>query len=129
MSKHRKGSAQAGSKLIARVGDLDRGASKKFTLSCSGERIEAVLVNFKGEHVAFVNRCRHVGISLDWVENQFFTEDGRYLLCANHGALYEPRTGECVWGPCTGASLYRVPLTIEGGKIFARCPELKDRVD
>ena len=103
--------------------------SKKFVLKCGGERIEAKLLNFEGEHVAYVNRCRHVGISLDWVDNQFFTEDARYLICANHGALYEPATGECVWGPCAGASLYPVPLQIEDGKIFARCPESNQPAD
>jgi nitrite reductase/ring-hydroxylating ferredoxin subunit len=60
---------------------------------------------------------------LDWVDNQFFTEDARYLMCANHGATYEPTTGECIWGPCVGASLHGVPLEIEDEKIFARCPE------
>lgn len=88
--------------------------------------MEAMLINFGGEHFAYVNRCRHVGISLDWVDNQFFTEDNRYLICANHGATYEPKTGECVWGPCAGASLHAVPLEIQDERIFARCPELED---
>ena len=129
MSKQLKAGIDRGMKLIAQVGDLEHGMSKKFVLKCGGERIEGMVVNFEGEHVAYVNRCRHVGISLDWVDNQFFTEDGRYLICANHGALYEPATGECVWGPCTGASLYRVPLQIKDGKIFARCPESNQPAD
>ncbi|HEY7163078.1 MAG TPA: Rieske 2Fe-2S domain-containing protein [Candidatus Binatia bacterium] len=120
---------KSATKLIAHVGDLARGATKKFTLTCRGERLEAMLVNFGGRHVAYLNRCRHVGISLDWVDNQFFTEDGRYLICANHGALYEPGTGECLWGPCAGAFLHRIPLTIEDGKIFARCPESEMSAD
>ena len=110
-------------KLIGQVGELVHGKSKKFTLRCRGNDLEAVLINFEGEHFAYLNRCRHIGISLDWVDNQFFTEDNRYLICANHGATYEPKTGECVWGPCFGASLLGVPLEIEGQKIFARCPE------
>lgn len=82
-----------------------------------------MLINYEGDLYAYFNRCRHVGISLDWVDNQFFTEDKRYLVCANHGATYEPKTGECIWGPCVGASLQGVPLEIEGERIFARCPE------
>jgi nitrite reductase/ring-hydroxylating ferredoxin subunit len=81
-----------------------------------------MLVNFDGELYAYVNRCRHIAIALDWMENEFFTTDKRYLICANHGALYEPRTGECVWGPCAGESLQRVPVEIQGRKIFAHCP-------
>ncbi|HUK40689.1 MAG TPA: Rieske 2Fe-2S domain-containing protein [Candidatus Acidoferrales bacterium] len=110
-------------KLVARVGELDHGKSKKFILRCGRDHVEAMLINFEGEYFAYVNRCRHVGISLDWIDNQFFTEDSRFLLCANHGATYEPTTGECVWGPCAGASLQGVPLEIKAGKIFASCPD------
>jgi nitrite reductase/ring-hydroxylating ferredoxin subunit len=60
---------------------------------------------------------------LDWVDNQFFTVDGRYLMCANHGAVFEPPTGECVWGPCVGASLQSLPLEVIGERIHVRFPE------
>ena len=116
-----------GRKLVGQVGDLAHGKSKKFTLRCGGDRVEAMLINYQGDLFAYVNRCRHVGISLDWVDNQFFSEDRRYLICANHGATYEPKTGECIWGPCVGASLQGVPLEIDGQKIFARCPEPEER--
>jgi nitrite reductase/ring-hydroxylating ferredoxin subunit len=109
-------------RLVALVGELAHGKSKKFQLRCGSNSMEAMLINFEGEYFAYVNRCRHVGISLDWVDNQFFTEDSRYLICANHGATYEPKTGECVWGPCVGASLQGVELEIKAGKIFASCP-------
>jgi nitrite reductase/ring-hydroxylating ferredoxin subunit len=111
---------------VARVGELVHATSKKFILNCRDKPVEAVLINYGGGLFAYFNRCRHVGISLDWVENQFFTEDKRYLICANHGALYEPRTGECVWGPCAGAFLQSLPLEIEGERIFAHCPEADD---
>jgi nitrite reductase/ring-hydroxylating ferredoxin subunit len=111
--------------LVAQVGELAHGESKKFTLRCGGANVEALLINYEGALHAYLNRCRHIGISLDWVDNQFFSEDKRFLICANHGATYEPKTGECVWGPCAGASLQDVPLEIEGRKIFARCPEVR----
>ena len=86
-----------------------------------------MVINYDGDLYAYANRCRHVALSLDWVENQFFTEDGRFLICANHGALYEPTSGECVWGPCVGASLQRVLLEVEGEKVYARCPTAVER--
>jgi nitrite reductase/ring-hydroxylating ferredoxin subunit len=118
-TEEKKGSPK---RVVARVGELAHGKSKKFQLRCGSNSVEAMLINFEGEYFAYVNRCRHVGISLDWVDNQFFTEDSRYLICANHGATYEPKTGECVWGPCVGASLQGVQLEIKAGKIFASCP-------
>jgi len=109
-------------KLVARVGELVHGASKKFQIPRGEFKTEGLLVNYQGNFYAYLNRCPHVGISLDWVDNQFFTVDRRYLMCANHGAVFEPRTGECVWGPCVGAALQNLPLEIEGDKIFARFP-------
>lgn len=106
-------------KVIARVGELTHGQSKKFALSRGGREFEAMLVNYQGNLYAYMNRCPHVGINLDWVDNQFFTVDCRYLMCANHGAVFEPPTGECVWGPCAGASLESVDLAVDKGKVFA----------
>jgi nitrite reductase/ring-hydroxylating ferredoxin subunit len=108
-----------GGKLVGRVGELAHGQSKKFTLRRGQRSFEGMLVNYQGELFAYINRCPHIGITLDWVDNQFFTVDSRYLMCANHGAVFEPPTGECVWGPCVGASLERVPLRIDGHEIFA----------
>jgi nitrite reductase/ring-hydroxylating ferredoxin subunit len=109
-------------KLVGRVGELEHGRTKKFLLKCGGDTIEAFLVSYEGAHYAYLNRCKHISLSLDWVDNRFFTEDNRYLICANHGATYEPASGECVWGPCLGAFLQSVPLQITQGKIFASCP-------
>ncbi len=113
--------------LIADVGDLAHGASKKFMFRRGDFDTEALLVNFQGNLFAYVNRCPHVGISLDWVDNQFFTVDRRYLMCANHGAVFEPPTGECIWGPCVGAALEKLELEIEGKKVFARLPGENDK--
>jgi nitrite reductase/ring-hydroxylating ferredoxin subunit len=113
-------------KVVARMGELLHGMTKKFHLKCHGETVEGLLVNYGGDIFAYLNRCRHIPLSMDWMDNQFFTEDKRYLLCANHGATYEPTTGECVWGPCFGAFLQAVPLEILGGEIIAFCPVLED---
>lgn len=114
-------------KLVGQVGELAHGESKKFTLRCGGIGVEAFLISYEGSLHAYLNRCRHIALSLDWLDNQFFSEDKRFLICANHGATYEPKTGECIWGPCAGAWLQGVPLEIEGQKIFARCPESEEQ--
>lgn len=113
-------------KVVARTGELSDGRTKKFHLDCRGEMIEGLLVGYEGAIFAYVNRCRHIPLSLDWMDNAFFTEDGRYLICANHGATYEPGTGECVWGPCFGAFLQAVPIEIRGEDIVAFCPAEDD---
>jgi nitrite reductase/ring-hydroxylating ferredoxin subunit len=115
-----KGEQTSRRKVVARVGELAHGASKKFKIRRGDFDSEALLINYQGELFAYVNRCPHIGISLDWVDNQFFTADQRYLMCANHGAVFEPPTGECVWGPCVGAALQKIAVEIDGERVFAR---------
>jgi nitrite reductase/ring-hydroxylating ferredoxin subunit len=107
---------------IARVGELEPGQTKKFLLEQGGQEIEGFLLNYGGELHAYVNRCRHVPMALDWVENQFFTEDGRFVQCATHGAYYVPETGECIAGPPCGRSLHRVAIRVEGEAVVADWP-------
>ena len=87
----------------------------KFLLPIRGADEECFLINFNGEFHAYVNRCRHVPMPMDWVDNQFFAEEGRYLMCQTHNAYYEPGSGECIAGPASacGKFLYRVPLEIK----------------
>jgi nitrite reductase/ring-hydroxylating ferredoxin subunit len=114
--------------IVARVSELEPGHTKKFVVSVDGREVECFLVNYEGRLFAYVNRCRHVPMTMDWIDNQFLTEDGRYILCATHGAAYEPETGECIFGPPCGKILDRVPLTIEGDKVLAHRPLEDDDV-
>lgn len=113
-------------KCIGTVGELAHGTSKKFTLRRGQRDLEALLVNFEGNHFAYINRCPHTGITLDWVNNQFFSSDQRYLMCATHGAVFEPPSGECVWGPCFGLSLQKLDVEIQDERIYARLPGAED---
>jgi nitrite reductase/ring-hydroxylating ferredoxin subunit len=117
------GKQLARGKVIARAEELSDGTSKKFQLRCRGRSVEGILVRYAGGLFAYVNRCCHIPMAMDWVDNRFFTEDKRYLICSTHGATYEPKTGECVWGPCHGGFLQSVPIRIVEGKVRAYCPE------
>jgi len=108
--------------VVARVGELASGQTKKFVLQVDGREVECFLLNYSGQLFAYVNRCRHVPMTMDWIDNQFLTEDGSYILCATHGAAYEPDTGECIFGPPCGKFLDRVPLTIDQDHVIAHRP-------
>ena len=102
---------------------LAPGQSAKFRLHCRGKAVEGFVVNHDGRFYAYVNRCAHVGTPLDLWPNEFFTDDGRHLICATHGAVYLPETGLCIAGPCPGASLTPLPVTLEGPELVISCPE------
>ena len=103
---------------IASVSDLSEGQSLKFEFVRAGQILEGVLVRFKGQLLAYENRCQHLPLPLDYGDNRFFTKDGRHLMCQMHGAVYEPTTGVCVRGPCFGARLAALPIAIARGKVW-----------
>ena len=107
--------------LLARVEELPPGTTKKFTFDANGRKTEAFLANFRGELVAFVNRCVHLPITLDLDDNDFFTCDGNQFVCKTHGSVYDPRAGKCVGGPGQGKSLERLPLVVDAGVIYLEC--------
>ncbi len=66
---------------------------------------------------AFLNSCPHTGAPLDWVPDQFLSLDEKFILCAMHGALFRVRDGYCLGGPCLGASLTPVAVTVTDGAV------------
>jgi nitrite reductase/ring-hydroxylating ferredoxin subunit len=114
--------SRLGARVIAQVDELQPGGVKKFWLICQKYRLDGFVVNDHGRFFAYVNRCRHMTTPLDFVRDQFLSEDGRYLMCYTHGALYEPATGLCVAGPCKGESLYRLPVQVDRGEVLVACP-------
>ncbi|KQW60993.1 Rieske (2Fe-2S) protein [Variovorax sp. Root411] len=69
----------------------------------------AFAVRWQGGVHGYLNQCPHAGGPLDF-EGQVLESSGRFLMCARHGAIFEPDTGKCVGGPCRGARL--TPLAV-----------------
>jgi nitrite reductase/ring-hydroxylating ferredoxin subunit len=63
---------------------------------------------------AYTNVCRHRALPLDLGARSPMSDDGRYLLCSQHGALYRLEDGKCVIGPCAGESLATVAVSEDG---------------
>ena len=94
------------------------GRGVRFALRSEGGEEKGFAVRHGGSVCAFVNRCPHLGTELDWQPGEFFEESGLYLVCSTHGALFEPRTGFCVAGPCRGASLEPLEVREHGGQVL-----------
>lgn len=87
---------------------VDGGPGVRFTAERAGCPVEAFAIRHGGKVHAYVNACAHRLVELDWMPGSFFDAEGTHLVCALHGALYEPDTGRCIAGPCVGAALNRV---------------------
>ena len=99
--------------ILCHINDLEDDSSRSFELD---DRTVFAVKKFGQVHV-YVNSCPHIGIPLEFMPDDFLDQEKRYILCANHGALFEIETGECVAGPCSGQSLEAVPFALEDGNI------------
>ena len=78
----------------------ERGRALLFDVVWHGEPLRAFALRVDGRVVAYVNRCAHVPSELDWIPGEFLDAERRFIVCAVHGASYEPADGRCVGGPC-----------------------------
>lgn len=65
----------------------------------------------------YANVCRHRALPLDLGARSPMSDDGRYLLCHQHGAIYRLRDGLCVSGPCAGEALTAVAVDAKDGEL------------
>lgn len=98
---------------------VDGGRGVRFDVKFMSEPVPAFAVRHKGAVVAYLNRCAHVAMELDWHPGEFFEPDAEYLMCATHGALYDPATGACRGGACMGHGGLRALTVVEReGMVF-----------
>jgi nitrite reductase/ring-hydroxylating ferredoxin subunit len=108
-----------GERLICASESLvDGGVGTRFDIHRRQERLPAFAIRFRGRVHAYVNECRHQCTELDWNPGEFFDAERLYLVCATHGALYEPESGLCVDGPCRGARLASIAVVERDGAIY-----------
>ncbi len=106
-------------RLICAGAELAEGGSGvRFERALGGRSEPAFVIRYDGQARAFVNSCAHVAVELDWRPGVFFDADGLYLVCATHGALYDPATGACAGGPCQGRGLTPLAVREVDGNIF-----------
>lgn len=110
-----------GERMICASADLrDGGAAVRFTVWRHGVAEPAFAVRHRGAVHAYLNRCAHVPVEMDWQEGQFFDHSGVYLICSMHGALYDPASGECLAGPCSGKGLTPLSVVERDGGIYLK---------
>lgn len=81
---------------------LNSGQAVPFDVVYAGQTCRAFAIRFEGQVYAYLNRCTHVAMEMDFQPNRFFDSTGQWLMCATHGAVYQPQTGACRDGPCRG---------------------------
>ena len=96
---------------------VEGGEAVPFDIDYAGQTCRAFAIRYEGLPHAYLNRCTHVAMELDWQPNRVFDDSGQWLLCASHGAAYRPDTGQCAGGPCQGG-LVKITLSENDGVVY-----------
>jgi nitrite reductase/ring-hydroxylating ferredoxin subunit len=108
-----------GAQRLCRGDELsERGRALVFDVLWHREPVRAFALRFEGRVVAYVNRCVHVPTELDWLPGEFLDSDRRWIVCAVHGATYEPADGRCVGGPCGRGRLAAIRVEERGDEVY-----------
>jgi nitrite reductase/ring-hydroxylating ferredoxin subunit len=83
-----------------------------------GASLPAFVIRFDGQFFAYMNKCGHIAVQLDYMPGEFFSDDGQTLMCATHGAEYAPDTGACLGGPCYGIGLEPLEINASNGYLY-----------
>jgi nitrite reductase/ring-hydroxylating ferredoxin subunit len=99
------------------------GEAVSFDVVFGGQTCRAFAIRFEGRAQAYLNRCAHVAMEMDWQPDRFFDDSGRWLLCSTHGAVYQPDTGACAGRALPRRSGEDHPDRARRGGPLAYCPQ------
>jgi nitrite reductase/ring-hydroxylating ferredoxin subunit len=103
--------------LLTPLAEIEDGAARGYRVDL-GRTTRRVIVLRQGDGaLGFTDSCPHRGIPLPWKDDEYMSPDGRFLRCANHGALFDFK-GLCVFGPCKGLKLKKQKLEIVDGEVW-----------
>lgn len=102
----------------AQLAAIDEPGSKAFRIHDQS----IFVVKHAGGIFFYHNRCPHLGIELEWVEDQFLDVDNSLIQCSTHGALFVINSGECIYGPCLGQALEAIEHHIENDQVIVSLP-------
>lgn len=106
--------------VLCRLDELADPGALGFVCGADAARRSVLVVRKGGRVYGYANVCPHAGAPLDWMPGVFLDEEGKFLCCGSHGALFGIEDGLCVAGPCRGARL--TALRIEVVESALECP-------
>lgn len=105
-------------RLCASAELVERGLAHVFDVLHYRQPARAFALRFDGQVVAYLNRCLHVPTEMDWQPGHFLDGEREHIICAIHGATYEPAQGRCVGGPCGRGKLTAIKVIERDGEVY-----------
>jgi nitrite reductase/ring-hydroxylating ferredoxin subunit len=105
-------------RLCASHALAERGRAQLFDVVWRGQRWRAFALRVDGRVVAYLNRCAHRPAELDWTPGEFLDAGREQLVCAVHGAAYDPHDGRCLGGPCGRGRLEAIDVVERADGVY-----------
>ena len=109
--------SKARDQFLFKSPELAEGAFREACVERDGDPLWLIVTRHQGTPRAWLNVCPHAGRALNWAPDKFLTDEHGRLVCAAHGAVFEPADGACVAGPCLGSALRAVAVVERDGEI------------
>lgn len=93
--------------FLCHINDIENNASKGFAI----DDLRLFAVKKDNQLFIYKNSCPHLGIELEWNDDDFLDSESTLIQCSTHGALFLIPTGECISGPCLGKALQAIAFT------------------
>ncbi len=101
-------------KQLCHYSDIEESSAKGFNI----EGTPLFVVKKEGAVYVYQNLCPHLSIPLEYAPNQFLDSEERFIICSNHGALFNIENGACVSGPCVDDALTPIQHTVKDNCIY-----------
>ena len=109
--------SKSSGQFLIESSDLAEGAFREVRFDDGDRPVWLVVTRHQGTPRAWLNVCPHAGRALNWAPDRFLTDERGRLVCAAHGAVFEPADGHCIAGPCIGAGLTQVDVVENDGEV------------
>ncbi|WP_376695026.1 Rieske (2Fe-2S) protein [Wenzhouxiangella sp. EGI_FJ10305] len=102
--------------------ELAEGCYREFRIDYDGEPLWLIATRRNGQPRVWINLCPHQARPLNFAPDRFLTDDDNRLVCAHHGAVFDPDSGTCVAGPCRNAELRALDVCQREDRVFVQPP-------
>lgn len=99
----------------------DPGA-REFLAGDEDRPFRGLVVRANGRLRAYANVCPHKQHPLNFDGDDFLVPGQCLLRCASHGALFDPESGLCLFGPCSGRALKALPCGVDCDGLWVELP-------
>jgi len=103
---------------VCQLTEIDDYQARGFNVTLKGETVDVIVVRQGTNCLVYKNSCPHTGVNLEWQPDQFLSDDGNYLQCAMHGAMFQLEDGLCVVGPCVNERLKKFTAVVRDDRVF-----------